>query len=173
MNKNLFLSMYAVRLLLVIFGFIYYIYVSGGSYFKTKYYFLGCFLILITIPIIGLSVHAFDPYKIIFWTGMCIFGFGSCMLFYIFINWKISLNPKSSLSLSEINCFCHMIVLAIFLSIMLINGFASEECSIQFCIIITCAEGCVALLLIVVENRSSKFEMLLMKDVCIYCYHFI
>ena len=168
MNKDLFVSLFSSRFILLFFGFVYHIYQTGGSYFKSKLYCLGSMLLFVAFIFLDLVAYTIDQKSIIYYSGFVAFGCGCSILFYLFFKWKKSLDAHINLTISERNCLYHIIVLCLFIIISTITILIKQNYAEEFCIVISCTEGGVAVFLILIENRSAKLEMLLIKDVCLF-----
>ena len=166
-DVDLFCAIFTFRIILILYGFATHIVSVGGSYFRTKSYIFGNALLFIGVCLIGLGVYLSPTSFFYKWVGGSLFCIGGIILSYIFTKWIISLSSigYKNLPLPQWNCFWDIIIFWLLGIILVIITLISKKFEFSYCIIVTYAEGIVALCLIIIDNRYTRLEILNLRDV--------
>jgi hypothetical protein len=165
---DLFISLTLLRWILIIYGFAYHIWLTGGPYFQTTWFILGNFLLIICFTLGTLDLYACFPKSLLLWIAIGFSFIANIILLIIYLRWIISLKAigLKNLSLSQRNCFWHTIIFAILCLIFFLVTISNlGNYDTTYLILITCIEGLMTLGLIINDSRLSKLLEASMKEV--------
>jgi hypothetical protein len=168
LDVDLFLSLILLRWILIVYGFAYHIWLTGGPYFQTKWFILGNFLLFTGFTLGTLDLYACFPKYLLFWIAVGASFIANTILLVIYINWIKSLKKIGfkNLSLSQRNCFWHTIIFAVFCLIFFIIATShTGNYDDTYVVQISCVEGMMTLGLIISDSQLSKLLEASMKEV--------
>jgi hypothetical protein len=168
LDVDLLVSLIVLRWILIVYGFSYHIWLTGGPHFQTKWFILGNFLLIVSFSLGALDFYACFPNFLLLWIAIGISIIGNFILMIIYIRWILSLKVIGfkKLSLSQRNCFWHTVIFAFFCMLFYtITISRMGDYDVNYFILITFIESMMTLGLITSDNQLSKSLETSMKEV--------